>query len=149
MKQTKSNTTVIGLAYNIIKNSGLQGVFRGYSLSLMRDVPGTAIVFTIYDLLKRKILSDYENSFYLNLAAGGISSFLMWFFIYPQDVVKTKYQLNEKITLYEITKEIWMRGGPLGFYKGIQLVLCHSMISGSCSFFVMDMVRTHLEKSYL
>jgi solute carrier family 25 carnitine/acylcarnitine transporter 20/29 len=86
----KSNG-VFGLAYNIIKTSGVKGVFRGFSLSLMRDIPGTAIVFTIYDILKRKISKEYNNCFSLNLLAGGISSFFMWFFIYPQDMMKTRY----------------------------------------------------------
>jgi len=135
------------MVYNIIKSSGVKGVFRGYSLSLMRDIPGTAIVFTIYDTLKRKISNEYENSPYLNLLAGGVSSFLMWFFIYPQDIIKTRFQLNERITVPEVTKDIWNRGGALGFYKGINLVLCHSMVAGSCSFFAMDLARTHLERS--
>jgi len=115
----------------------------------MRDVPGTAIVFTLYDLLKRKINRDHDNCFHLNLLAGGVSSFFMWFFIYPQDVLKTRYQLNEHLSLREITSDIWVRGGILGFYRGIQLVLCHSIIAGSCSFFVMDLVRNYLESSHL
>jgi len=147
MRNAESSSGVFSLAGKVWKQSGLKGVFRGYTLCLMRDVPGTAILFTTYDLLKRKIREDYEDAFHLNLIAGGISSFLMWFFIYPQDVIKTRYQLSETMTLREITKDIWNRGGILGFYKGIQLVLCHSLVSGSCSFFVMDKVRTFLEKS--
>jgi len=113
----------------------------------MRDIPGTAILFTAYDIIKSFLNENYKDSGILNLLAGGFSGFIMWFFIYPQDIIKTKYQLNEQITINEIVKDVWMREGLLGFYKGIQLVLCHSIIAGSCSFFVMDMVKNHLKES--
>jgi solute carrier family 25 carnitine/acylcarnitine transporter 20/29 len=110
---------VFELAGNILKSSGFRGVFRGYSLSLVRDIPGTAIVFTSYDIIKKKLKESNKNSGIYNLLAGGLSSFIMWFFIYPQDVIKTRYQLNPQMTIQEIVMDIWNKGGFLEFYKGI------------------------------
>ena len=57
-------------ATNIVKSNGLKGMYRGFGLTLMRDIPGGAVVFTTYELLKRHIREKWNDSYLPNFFAG-------------------------------------------------------------------------------
>ncbi len=57
-------------ALNTIRANGMRGMYRGFVITLMRDIPGGAVVFTTYELLKRHIKEDWNDSYVLNFFAG-------------------------------------------------------------------------------
>lgn len=73
-----------------------QSLYKGFSLTIIREVPGFAIYFSIYHQLKQRNVN--ENNvlpLYKAFLFGGASGVISWAFIYPQDTVKTYIQSSK------------------------------------------------------
>ena len=138
---------MVKTAMQVIRTNGLRGMYRGIGMTLMRDIPGGAVVFTTYELLKKHIREKWNDSYLPNFFAGGISSCVTWFFCYPQDIIKTRLQTRNQGSVKEVALEIWRQYGAKGFYRGINVVLCRSLITGSFSFFAMENVKRLLQNN--
>uniref|UniRef100_A0A183DSU6 Solute carrier family 25 member 39 n=1 Tax=Gongylonema pulchrum TaxID=637853 RepID=A0A183DSU6_9BILA len=76
-------------------------LWRGWSPSLMRDLPFSAVYWTGYEYLKRKALLTLdrkETNFLISFACGALSGSLAAFLTTPFDVVKT----HRQVTLGEV-----------------------------------------------
>jgi solute carrier family 25 aspartate/glutamate transporter 12/13 len=96
-------------AVTIVKELGLSGLYRGSAACLLRDVPFSAMYFTLYANLKKE-LRDYlgvgQNGKLTTLQLFGCSSFagtIASFAVTPADVVKTRLQVqtSEGSTAYK------------------------------------------------
>lgn len=82
----------------IYKAEGLKGFTRGYTGILLRDCPGFAMYFTLFDLFKRVLgvpnHQDHDHPFlsdvtFKKFVSGGSAGCFTWFFAYPFDTVKS------------------------------------------------------------
>jgi hypothetical protein len=82
----------------IMKSEGLYGFTRGYTAMYLRDGPGFALYFCLFDIMKRTFgVPAHENPnevFQAHVAlkkffAGGISGMMVWTTCYPFDTVKS------------------------------------------------------------
>jgi solute carrier family 25 (mitochondrial carnitine/acylcarnitine transporter), member 20/29 len=84
-----------------------KNLYKGWSATLTREVPGFGIYFWTFNKIKEKI---YDGNFTVlgSLWAGGFSGAFAWLFIYPQDMVKTRIQsgMNNGLTISQIIKNI-------------------------------------------
>lgn len=87
-----------------LAKEGWFGLLRGTGATMMREVPGNAIFFTSYEILRRylpgrseshhrprsfsEIVMDSTSAIF----CGGISGIIMWSAILPLDVSKTRLQ---------------------------------------------------------
>ena len=56
-------TTSLGVIRNVLKTDGFQGLFRGLSLTLLREVPGTSIWMIVYVLFsKPTVVTNFRLS---------------------------------------------------------------------------------------
>eukprot|EP01132_Coremiostelium_polycephalum_P008027 gene8027-9872_t len=103
----------------IIQKNGPLGMFKGLRSTLCRDIPGDMVYFTVYEFIKRNLISlsnsfkktDDDNSNITNsnnnnnnkinytsipswvaIGAGGCAGMSFWASIYPLDVIKTRIQ---------------------------------------------------------
>jgi len=85
-----------------------KNLYKGWSATLTREVPGFGIYFWTFNKIKEKI---YGGNFTVlgSLWAGGFSGAFAWLFIYPQDMVKTRIQsgMNNGQSIPQIIKNIW------------------------------------------
>lgn len=104
---------------NAIRNENLRSIYKGYTPTLIREVPGYGIYFTTYNYLrsKTKTLTPIHTFLY-----GGLSGLSSWMFIYPSDPVKTLMQENG-YSLTESISKIYKQRGLLGFYKGFNIAM--------------------------
>lgn len=74
--------------------NGLKGIFRGYTCTVLREVPAFAIYFGSYAYLCQLCgaINEDNLSTYKLLLCGGSAGMISWFFTYPQDVIKTRLQ---------------------------------------------------------
>ena len=86
----------------IIKIDGFRGFYRGFGMTVFRDVPFASIQFPLYEMMKKYLLDGQENKdlpFYKaagsGMVAGGIAAGLTT----PLDVIKTRLMLSEKVIL--------------------------------------------------
>jgi len=71
-------------------------MFKGLSATFTREVPGFAIYFSVYEYLKKKNFTNHNKEITgaSSFIYGGLSGFIAWCFIYPQDKIKTIMQSN-------------------------------------------------------
>lgn len=89
-----------------LKGEGWWGLTRGMGATMIREIPGNALFFTSYEWLRRylpgrpeerghprrfwEIVSDATSA----IVCGGLSGIVMWNFILPLDVSKTRLQAS-------------------------------------------------------
>lgn len=106
---------------------GLTGVwkelYRGWSITVFREVPFTVIQFPLWEALKslrlrqtgKKTISAWESGL-IGSFAGAVAASITT----PLDVLKTRMMLaKEKRGLAGLAKEIWKGEGSSAFFKGI------------------------------
>jgi solute carrier family 25 (mitochondrial S-adenosylmethionine transporter), member 26 len=84
----------------ILKTDGAKGFYRGFRMTVFRDVPFASIQFPLYEMMKNYVLSDSNSKelpFYkaagCGMVAGGIAAGLTT----PLDVIKTRIMLSDKV----------------------------------------------------
>lgn len=77
-----------------LKSQGVLGLWRGYSATLLRDVPFSALYWPCYEFLRPERYNFFDT-FLAGAAAGTVASTLTL----PMDVIKTRFQieLGEKV----------------------------------------------------
>ncbi|TPX54805.1 hypothetical protein PhCBS80983_g05734 [Powellomyces hirtus] len=94
--QTGQYASVAGAARHIVATDGVRGFYRGYAMTIFREIPFTCIQFPLYEHLKhrtRTALHRNPNAGEAALCAslaGGVAAALTT----PLDVVKTRIMLE-------------------------------------------------------
>ncbi|CAM6023056.1 unnamed protein product [Sphagnum balticum] len=115
---------------------GIRGFYCGYSSMIARDIPYSAVQFTVFEMLKKlrsqrlqkeggqqavKSGKHMANDLWMGAVAGAVASSLT----NPLDVVKTRVMTQTRGGnvvhggLRSIAKQIWMEEGLKGFGRGI------------------------------
>jgi len=77
-----------------IKMQGVLGLWRGYSATLLRDVPFSAIYWPCYEFLRPQQYNFFET-FLAGASAGSVASAATL----PMDVIKTRIQVGKGLFL--------------------------------------------------
>lgn len=117
----------------IYRTAGIKsGVFRGFDITLLREIQAYGVWFLSYECMIRKIidLQNYKSRNDIStpelLAAGAAAGNFLWLSSYPLDVIKSNVQsdkfgkeskFNGKSLL--ATKYIYNTHGLKGFWRGI------------------------------
>ena len=105
-------------------------LYRGWTATLTREVPGYGIYFSTFDYIKKNIFNNNPNPFQTFLTGGFCGAF-SWFFIYPSDVIKSRMQTdNNKFqnngVWYCLKNSVKNEGFKI-FYKGFHLSLLRAI----------------------
>jgi solute carrier family 25 carnitine/acylcarnitine transporter 20/29 len=114
--QTSGYSTGITLSH-IVKKDGILSLYRGWTSTLLREVPGYGVYFLSYYKI-RNYISQYSNyNLVTAVASGACAGMSAWAVIYPSDPIKTISQ-NNNIGIGESIRYIMKHDGFSGFYKG-------------------------------
>jgi len=86
-------------AVDLIRKEGIiAGLFRGFSSTVLREVPQFAIYYPSYEFFKRNVYSTYTSKETLvQFLAGGTAGIIQWLPpIYCCDVIKSRMQTATK-----------------------------------------------------
>lgn len=72
---------------------GLRGVFKGFGITVIREIPGFSTYFVTYELLTRSS-DNAPVSTVRMLLAGGLAGTASWVLTYPVDVIKSRLQAD-------------------------------------------------------
>ncbi|CAA7025792.1 unnamed protein product [Microthlaspi erraticum] len=96
LQQSKSKTGPISLAKSILKREGLKGLYKGLTITVLRDAPAHGLYFWTYEYVRERLhpgcRKNGEESLRTMLVAGGLAGVASWVACYPLDVVKTRLQ---------------------------------------------------------
>ena len=127
LKIKKQGNATKDLSYfKIIQSEGVSGLFKGLSVTVVRDVPGWCSYFYSYTWLKRLFESYTSNddaqrkSFWTRFFAGGLAGQISWFVAYPADVVKSNVQYNSSSpSKLKMIVELYKAHGVGYFFRGL------------------------------
>lgn len=92
----QSHKGPVDVAKSIIKAEGLRGIYRGLTITVLRDAPSHCFYFWTYEYMREKLhpgcRSTGQESLQTMLMAGGLAGVASWVCCYPLDVVKTRLQ---------------------------------------------------------
>ena len=121
----------------IYSKGGTRGIFKGFELTLAREIPAFGVYFATYDYVCGVIARHSGNGTTIHdlsplplCLAGGISGISAWVISYPVDVIKSRIQVDG---MFEVRKysSIWdccvkssrEPEGLLVFFKGLNSTL--------------------------
>ncbi len=149
IKILRQNSQVINY-----KDLSIRFLYKGFTPTFFREVPGFAIYFTTYEYLKKRTFTehnkkiDYTSSFLY----GGIAGVTSWIFIYPQDKIKTILQshtviqsnnsMNSMNSMNSIINSIYSNGGMKHFYSGFGWAAARAILLHSGTFCMMEYLNT-------
>ena len=112
-------------AWQITKDLGFLGLYKGARACWLRDAPFSAIYFTTYAHMKSYFADeDGINSPFSLFASGMIAGVPAAGLLTPADVIKTRLQVQARkgqmtyTGLTDCAKKIWKYEGPQAFWKG-------------------------------
>ncbi|KAK7018656.1 S-adenosylmethionine transporter [Paramarasmius palmivorus] len=115
-----------------VANDGLRGLYKGFGITVMREIPFTSLQFPLYEYLKRRLadtldrpntqarLYAYEAAV-CGSFAGGVAAALTT----PLDVLKTRVMLdiassgNTRISLFTRFTTIYRTEGAKALFAGV------------------------------
>ncbi|KZF24556.1 mitochondrial carrier [Xylona heveae TC161] len=127
-----------------------RGLFRGTSITLLREAHGYGTWFLAYEWLMnaecRRVNTPREQLPTWKVAlAGGLAGEILWLASYPLDVIKSKMQsdgFGDKMkykTMRDCFGKTWAEEGMRGFWKGIAPALLRALPVSAGTFAVVEM----------
>jgi len=139
----QSNPRYKGLLDGLIKIQRLEGVgalWNGTKASLML-VSNPAIKFTVYELLKRKLVGGKPIMGLKAFLLGAASTAVATMITYPAQMVQAKARNSrKKLALKEIYLQILREDGLKGLFKGLDSKLVQSMVAAGFMFLAYEKI---------
>jgi len=132
----------------ILRELGVRKLYYGASACFLRDVPFSAIYFSMYPRMKSAFAKDNQPlSKPALLLAGGICGIPAAALVTPADVIKTRLQAKQKQGEIQHTgiracaSHIWKTEGASAFFKGAAARVCRSSPQFGVTLFVYEMLQ--------
>ena len=151
-------TTALSMFRHIYRYEGIRGLFRGFSVTALRDTPSYGVYFLAYEYTKDKLVaaSHLQSPLLPMLAAGGIAGCLSWLSCYPVDVIKSVIQTESAagvgagasggLGMWSVTKRLYAEGGISRFFRGVSPCLLRSVPVNAVTFVVYEHSHLLLQK---
>ncbi|ORZ26128.1 mitochondrial carrier domain-containing protein [Absidia repens] len=143
---------VVDCGIRTVRAHGLQGIYRGLGITLLRDFPSYGLYFVTYEGLKRtfqamkKNPEEQLNTFDL-LMAGGLAGFCAWIPAYPQDVLKSRLQNDPRIkSSLAALRTLLREGGARTLLTGIGPTMARAFPANAATFFAFEMAMETMNK---
>ncbi|CAI5756118.1 unnamed protein product [Candida verbasci] len=132
----------------ILKEGGIQSLFKGTIATLARDGPGSALYFATYEYLKERLSTPGQSlSIGPIMFSGGMAGVSMWLGVFPIDTIKsTQQSSNVKVSIVQTTKNIYAKGGIKAFFPGVGPALARSFPANAATFLGVEVAKNALNK---
>eukprot|EP01095_Lingulamoeba_sp_RSL-Kostka_P008755 TRINITY_DN296_c2_g1_i1.p1 TRINITY_DN296_c2_g1~~TRINITY_DN296_c2_g1_i1.p1 ORF type:complete len:294 (-),score=99.80 TRINITY_DN296_c2_g1_i1:77-958(-) len=158
-QETKSVTSAAKSAANskgpidvikkAIKTDGITGLYRGFTSTLLRELPANAAWFGAYEGFARffgSCKNASEAPMYIQLMAGGLAGMFYWGVPYPIDTVKSELQtMKNPESFQKVCARIYKNHGIKGFYKGCLLTCVRAIPGNAVIFFAYEQILSYLQ----
>lgn len=146
---SKSNPTTIQSVQYVIRNSGARGLWRGLTPSLIMQVPGTGLYYSIYEYLKDNLGGTMDG--YSPLLAGSIARVCATFATSPLELARTIVQANvtsnNKSDTRSILSHMFSTSTKLSPWTGLGITLLRDAPFSAIYWFTYEALKRSLIKS--
>jgi hypothetical protein len=118
-KATKPKENII---LNLVRQEGIQILYKGLSPSLLREASYSTIRMGLYEPFKNIMKNEHElkEPLYKKIIAGGMSGLVGSAIANPTDLIKVRFQAsNGSMTIAKAVKDIVNHEGWMGLYRGV------------------------------
>lgn len=149
--QPKLYSGPIDCAIKLYKQGGIASIYRGAGATMLRDCPASGLYFLTYEIIQKFITDNGKKkaSMFGTILAGGSAGIANWAVGMPADVIKSRLQTAPEGTYpngaRDVLKELLLREGPLGFYKGITPVILRAFPANAACFIGFELCRNFLD----
>ncbi|XXQ32751.1 Mitochondrial carrier protein [Plasmodiophora brassicae] len=128
-----------------LRSEGPRGLFRGQYTTLLREIPGSAFYFVLYEAIVRYRCPDNcpRDSLSIMLA-GFVGGAAYWISGYPQDVVKSRQQTGHPGSFLRLMRTIYKTEGSKAFFAGLPLTLLRAGPANAVVFLVYEYALKYL-----
>jgi solute carrier family 25 carnitine/acylcarnitine transporter 20/29 len=130
-------------ASQLYRREGLKGLYKGMTLTLLRDVPGCMVYFGVYTVAKNAL----GDSPIAALAAGAMAGISFWPVILPMDCLKSRYQTAPDGTysnIGQVYTQLVKEEGIGGLFAGIGPAMIRSAPANAVSFLGAELTKQAL-----
>lgn len=139
-------------ARKIYAVGGSRAFITGLTATVVREGPGTAIYFGVYEGLVRwfrRRRGASENTMSEQMLAGGLAGVGFWLPCYPIDYLKTLQQTDsikkpKYKGLVHLTRDTVGQNGLRGLFRGVGPALARSFPASAVTFLVYERVKVEL-----
>ena len=147
--------TPLSTVRGLISDEGLRGLTRGVGGTMAREIPGTAIFFASYEMMRRQAQHSFniEKGTFADMCSaimcGGFSGMTYWCFIYPIDMAKTRAQLATAgsagdVSILTHMRREYRKCGLRGMYNGIGATMVRAFPSNAAQWVVWELAYHHI-----
>lgn len=141
-----SHASFLSCLRDVLRKDGARGLlFRGMEATMWREIPGYALYFWVYALLKRSALGKVlGSSSAVALVCGALAGMISWLPVYPFDNLKTNMQATSggapSESMSQVARSMVKKHGWGCFYEGIHPKLARAAVVHATTFFVYEQV---------
>ena len=145
----------IDVVVRTIKAEGLQGLYRGHTACLMREIPGNFAWFGVYEGVLREFQERFgyanrsEIPLGLKALAGSIGGCAYWAVPFPFDTAKSLMQTDSRFSgwqFYQVLDTVYKEEGIRGLYKGLSVTLFRAAPAHALIFFSYEWTSNTLSQ---
>ncbi|CAL8111332.1 unnamed protein product [Orchesella dallaii] len=133
----------IDVLKGIYRNEGglARGVFKGWGITLGREIPGFGIYFASYEAMTR--MGGGEVGTLGMMFAGGMAGVLSWIVTFPIDVVKTRLQCDASgkySGAFDCARKTYRSEGYRAFSRGLVSTVIRAFPTNAATFTVVTWI---------
>ena len=128
----------------IYKESGMKGLYKGTTLTLMRDIPANIVYFGVYEIVKQAMKNNKASFGATALVAGAMAGVVFWPVALPMDTLKSRYQTAEQghyKNIADVYDEVIKEGGVGGLFNGMGPAMIRSAPANAVSFLGAEVTK--------
>ncbi|PFX26366.1 mitochondrial basic amino acids transporter-like [Stylophora pistillata] len=117
----------------VYEKNGVTGLYKGMTITLTREIPSFALYFGTFEIFCNAMTPEGDGAGCIGplglLLAGGLSGISSWFFTYPIDVVKSRFQADGEgknrryQSILDCVKKTYKSGGLHAFSQGLSATI--------------------------
>ncbi|KAJ3366670.1 hypothetical protein GGF32_003314 [Allomyces javanicus] len=129
-------TGVVDCLIKTVRADGLRrGIYRGWTMTALRDMPSFAAYFATYEALRQHEVSPFIS--------GGLAGIACWLPCYPQDVLKSRIQTAPSTVPWRVVAASYLRDhGARGLWRGLSPTLLRAFPANAATFAVYELYRS-------
>ncbi|XP_072285560.1 mitochondrial carnitine/acylcarnitine carrier protein-like [Pyxicephalus adspersus] len=138
-------------AQQLYREQGIQSLYRGTLLTLLRDIPATGMYFMSYEWMKQMLTPEGQSINNLSaeriLLAGGVAGMCNWIVAIPMDVLKSRFQTaqaDQYRGALDVLREVLRDEGPRGLYRGFTAAMLRAFPANAACFLGFEVSMTFL-----
>lgn len=142
------------LTGQILRQHGILGFYRGFTSTLMREMPGYFFFFGGYEgtreLLRGPGQSKDDIGLWKTMVAGAVGGIVLWTVIFPADVIKSRIQVNNLTSsMLSVGSEIFTKEGPLALYNGLKPTVLRTIPATAVLFVVYEYSKKFMTQLFI